>query len=282
MIHITSFANPRMAQAFVDYMAGQNIHLSLQPSQEQALYELWLEDDQFINQVRQELDTFLQNPNDPRYLAASWQTGNADTQFQYRNFLTWGYLKEQSGPLTIAVILLSIIVYLWVEMTDAREVLRYLAWPIGDQQSELWRWISPAFVHFSLSHIGFNLALWWFLAGQVERKLGTGKLFTILLVSALFSNWGQSLFSENNFGGLSGVVYALVSYVWLTGERNPESGVNVPRGLMIFSIIWLFFGYFDILGMHIANAAHTSGLIIGLLMGVWDNRHSFIKHQSSR
>ncbi|WP_273803881.1 rhomboid family intramembrane serine protease GlpG [Providencia rettgeri] len=282
MIHITSFANPRMAQAFVDYMAGQNIHLSLQPSQEQALYELWLEDDQFLNQVRQELDTFLQNPNDPRYLAASWQTGNADTQFQYRNFLTWGYLKEQSGPLTIAVILLSIIVYLWVEITDAREVLRYLAWPIDDQQSELWRWISPAFVHFSLSHIGFNLALWWFLAGQVERKLGTGKLFTILLVSALFSNWGQSLFSENNFGGLSGVVYALVSYVWLTGERNPESGVNVPRGLMIFSIIWLFFGYFDILGMHIANAAHTSGLIIGLLMGVWDNRHSFIKHQSSR
>ncbi len=75
-------------------------------------------------------------------------------------------------------------------MTDAREVLRYLAWPIGDQQTELWRWFSPALVHFSLSHIGFNLALWWF-GWAVERKLGTGKLFTILLVSALFSNWGS-------------------------------------------------------------------------------------------
>lgn len=281
MIHITSFANPRMAQAFVDYMSSKNIHLKIKPSQEQAVFELWLEDEQLQPQVQKELDIFLQDPNHPRYLEASWHTGSADTQFQYRNYLTWGYLKEQSGPLTIAVILLSIVVYLWVEMTDAREVLRYLAWPIGDQQTELWRWFSPALVHFSLSHIGFNLALWWFLAGQVERKLGTGKLFTILLVSALFSNWGQSLFSENNFGGLSGVVYALVSYVWLTGERRPESGISVPRGLMIFSIIWLFFGYFDVLGMHIANAAHTSGLIIGLLMGVWDNRHSF-KHQSSR
>ncbi|EFE52560.1 peptidase, S54 family [Providencia rettgeri DSM 1131] len=270
-----------MAQAFVDYMASKNIHLKIKPSQEQAVFELWLEDEQLQPQVQKELDIFLQDPNHPRYLEASWHTGSADTQFQYRNYLTWGYLKEQSGPLTIAVILLSIVVYLWVEMTDAREVLRYLAWPIGDQQTELWRWFSPALVHFSLSHIGFNLALWWFLAGQVERKLGTGKLFTILLVSALFSNWGQSLFSENNFGGLSGVVYALVSYVWLTGERRPESGISVPRGLMIFSIIWLFFGYFDVLGMHIANAAHTSGLIIGLLMGVWDNRHSF-KHQSSR
>lgn len=49
---------------------------------------------------------------------------------------------------------------------------------------------------------------------------------------------------------------------------------------MAFSILWLFFGYFDILGMHIANAAHTSGLIIGLLMGVWDNRHTFSSKHS--
>ncbi|MBC8654817.1 rhomboid family intramembrane serine protease GlpG, partial [Providencia vermicola] len=52
MIHITSFANPRMAQAFVDYMASQNIHLKMQPSQEQPLFELWLEDDQHLSQVR--------------------------------------------------------------------------------------------------------------------------------------------------------------------------------------------------------------------------------------
>ncbi|HHR6455712.1 TPA: rhomboid family intramembrane serine protease GlpG [Providencia alcalifaciens] len=281
MIHIISFENPRMAQAFVDYMAGQNIQLQVHPSNDQQHYELWLNDEQHTEQVRQELEAFLRNPNDPRYLEASWQTGRTDAQFQYRNYLTFGYLKQQSGPLTIAVILLSIAVYLWVTLTDPREVLYYLGWPIGDQQSELWRWISPAFVHFSISHIGFNLALWWFLAGQVEKKMGTGKLFTILLVSALFSNWGQSLFSENNFGGLSGVVYALVSYVWVTGERRPEIGIGIPRGLMILSIIWLFFGYFDLLGMDIANAAHTSGLIIGLLMGIWDNRLSF-KHQGSK
>ncbi|MGV2470487.1 rhomboid family intramembrane serine protease GlpG, partial [Bacillus subtilis] len=41
MIHIISFANPRMAQAFVDYMASQHIHLQIQPSSEQQQFEVW-------------------------------------------------------------------------------------------------------------------------------------------------------------------------------------------------------------------------------------------------
>lgn len=58
MIHIISFENPRMAQAFVDYMAGQNIQLQLHPSNDQQHYELWLADEQHTEQVRQELETF--------------------------------------------------------------------------------------------------------------------------------------------------------------------------------------------------------------------------------
>ncbi|VEB63161.1 Rhomboid protease glpG [Providencia rustigianii] len=73
MIHIISFANPRMAQAFVDYMASQHIHLQIQPSSEQQQFEVWLADDQQVELVRKELEIFLQNPNDPRYLEASWQ-----------------------------------------------------------------------------------------------------------------------------------------------------------------------------------------------------------------
>lgn len=281
MIHVVSFANPRMAQAFVDYMASQHIQLEIRSVPQQQQVELWLNDEQNLAQVRQELDLFLQDPSNPRYTDASWQTGTTHTTFKYRNYLTFDSLKQRSGPVTIAVIIICVAVYLSLSMTQSFNVLNYLAWPRDGQQLELWRWFSPSFIHFSLSHIGFNLVLWWFLASQVERKLGTAKLVTLFLVAALFSNWGQSLYSGSNFGGLSGVVYALIGYVWLTGERQPEKGVTAPRGLMIFVIIWLFLGYFDILGDDIANAAHTSGLIIGLLMGLWDNRHSF-KHPSSK
>lgn len=43
--------------------------------------------------------------------------------------------------------------------------------------------------------------------------------------------------------------------------------------MMVFSVLWLVIGYFDLFGtMPIANMAHASGLATGLLMAVWDNR----------
>ena len=272
MIHVTTIANPRLAQAFIDYMATYQVQLTAQVNQERQV-ELWLADDKHLEQVNHELSIFLLDPLNPRYQAASWQTGELNSQFNYRNYLTLEYLKNQSGPLTIGILVLCILIYIWMQISGDYNVMTYLAWPSESQQMELWRWFTPAFLHFSISHIAFNLVLWWYLAGQVERQLGFGKLLTITLVAALFSNWGQSIFSGPNFGGISGVVYALVAYVWFTGERQPEKGIYAPRGLMGISILWLFLGYFSILGDQIANAAHTSGLIIGLLMGVWDNRH---------
>ncbi|UYA62246.1 Rhomboid protease GlpG 1 [Pectobacterium sp. F1-1] len=111
---------------------------------------------------------------------------------------------------------------------------------------------------------------WWYLGGPVEKVLGTGKLLVITLVSALVSGWAQSWFSGIYFGGLSGVVYALMGYVWLRGEREPDGDLSMPRSLMAFALLWLVAGYFDILGMSIANAAHVAGLVVGLLMAFWD------------
>lgn len=95
-------------------------------------------------------------------------------------------------------------------------------------------------------------------------------MLVITLVSALVSGWAQSRLSGTHFGGLSGVVYALMGYVWLRGEREPDGYLSMPRSLMAFALLWLVAGYFDILGMSIANAAHVAGLVVGLLMAFWD------------
>ncbi|MEA7515223.1 hypothetical protein ONK27_26390, partial [Salmonella enterica subsp. enterica serovar Virginia] len=42
--------------------------------------------------------------------------------------------------------------------------------------------------------------------------------------------------------GLSGVVYALMGYVWLRGERDPQSGIYLQRGLIIFALLWIVAG----------------------------------------
>ncbi|QAV22951.1 rhomboid family intramembrane serine protease GlpG [Proteus hauseri] len=273
MIHIITLSNPQLADLFVNYMATQHVRIHTQVESQQV--SLWLEDQQQLELVEKELKTFLREPFHPRYQAASWQAGNPQsTGIKYRPSFSLKNMVQQSGPLTVLVVILCVLIYIWQQVVGDYDVMIHLAWPYDESLNlEIWRYITPAFVHFSLTHIAFNLAMWWYLASQTEQKLGTGKLFVIMLVSALFSNWAQSLFTESNFGGLSGVVYALIGYVGLTGLRHPEKGIGVPTGLIIFSIIWIVAGQMGALGDSIANAAHFAGFLIGLLMALWDNRH---------
>ncbi|WON76770.1 rhomboid family intramembrane serine protease GlpG [Serratia sp. UGAL515B_01] len=272
MVRVIAVSNPRLAQAFVDYMATQGVILEVHNAGEAT--EIWLAEDGRLEQVQHELQQFLLDPLNQRYQAASWQAGSTNTGLHYQQFSYLQTIRNKAGPLTLTVMALSIVVYILMQVLGGNTVMFWLSWPQnGSQYSQLWRWVSHALLHFSLLHITFNLLWWWYLGGPLEKRLGAGKLFVITVVSAFFSGWAQSLFSGALFGGLSGVVYALMGYVWLSGERAPESGLSLPRGLMVFSVLWLVAGYFDILGMSIANAAHIAGLVLGLLMAFWDTRH---------
>ncbi|MCT8263364.1 rhomboid family intramembrane serine protease GlpG [Proteus terrae] len=273
MIHIITLSNPQAADLFVNYMTTKGVRIHTKNENQQI--SLWLEDQHQLDMVEKELNTFLREPFHPRYQAASWQTGDPkNTGIKYRPAFSIKNMVQRSSPLTVLVVILCILIFIWQQVVGDYNVMLHLAWPYKESLNfEVWRYITPAFVHFSLMHIAFNLAMWWYLASQTEQRLGTGKLFVIMLVSALFSNWAQSLFTDSNFGGLSGVVYALIGYVGLTGIRNPEKGIGVPTGLIGFSILWIVAGYMGVLGDSIGNTAHFAGFLIGLLMALWDNRH---------
>lgn len=81
MLMITSFSNPRVAQAFVDYMATQGIILTIQ---QHTQTDVWLADESQAGRVNDELARFLENPGDPRYLAASWQSGQTGSGLHYQ------------------------------------------------------------------------------------------------------------------------------------------------------------------------------------------------------
>lgn len=55
MLMITSFANPRVAQAFVDYMATQGVILTIQQNNQS---DVWLADESQAERVRAELARF--------------------------------------------------------------------------------------------------------------------------------------------------------------------------------------------------------------------------------
>ncbi len=59
---ITSFANPRVARAFVDYMATQGVILTIQ---QHTQSDVWLADETRAARVQAELARFSRKPGRP-------------------------------------------------------------------------------------------------------------------------------------------------------------------------------------------------------------------------
>lgn len=64
-------------------MATQGIILTIQ---QHTQSDIWLADESQAGRVQAELTRFLENPADPRYLAASWQSGHTNSGLHYQRF----------------------------------------------------------------------------------------------------------------------------------------------------------------------------------------------------
>ncbi|MGD9983600.1 MAG: rhomboid family intramembrane serine protease [Porticoccaceae bacterium] len=137
---------------------------------------------------------------------------------------------------------------------------------------EYWRLLTPAFLHFGLFHIVFN-SLWiWEFGRRVEPLAGHANFLLIFLAIAAGANVGQYLWHPNDlFGGLSGVVYGLLGYIWVRNKLAPHPLLGLAPGIFPLMIIWLLVclaGVVDLfLQGGVANGAHVTGLIIGALFG---------------
>ncbi len=273
MIQLLVLGDARMAQALVDYLATLGIPCEL--TQSELGVSVWLADERRLAQAQQEVKRFLSEPNHPRYMEASWQSGHADARIDYSKGMmdpVTDFL-HQAGPLTLVVIIACLAIYaldaiglpIFDELAFHPTLAQFTDW-------QAWRYVTPAFIHFSVLHLVFNLLWWWYLGGQIEQRLGSGKLFILLIVGAALPNIAEFFASGPRFGGLSGVVYALLGYSWLRTRLQPNCGLAMPPALMGFMLVWLVLGFLDMLGTPTANMAHLVGLLVGLAQG-WLDRH---------
>jgi len=96
-------------------------------------------------------------------------------------------------------------------------------------------------------------------------------MLLLLLVAGIGANLAQYVTGTVLFGGMSGVVYALLGHVWLMSRRAPNSGFFVPQMLVVFMLGWMVFTMTDIASTvgfgNVANEAHLGGLLVGLATG---------------
>ena len=182
-----------------------------------------------------------------------------------------GWRWRPRGPLTSTVITLTLLVYLLLTLIPAQtfDLLRFFT--DGAEMAGLgqWRWFSPVLLHFSPLHLLFNLLWWWVLGAQVERHEGWPRLLQLLVLAAVLPNLLQWWWQGPGFGGLSGVVYALIGYVWLCGRLNSALRYRLSNALMVMAVLWLLWGFVAFIGPAMANGAHLGGLLIGLVLAGW-------------
>jgi GlpG protein len=133
---------------------------------------------------------------------------------------------------------------------------------------QLWRLVSPAWLHFSFAHLAFNLALIVYFGRRIERGAGTLVLLTSVAIIAAVSNVSQFLASGSPlFGGLSGVAYGLFGFVVVRGRQRPHEDVwHLPIAFvvaMLVSLAVMASGITEPFGLAIANVAHVGGLLCG-------------------
>lgn len=235
-----------------------------------------LEDAEQYEAARAEVEHFLAEPDHPRYWQASWQTGDDAVRLRYAaqpgGLRAWWY---RGGPVTKGVTLLCLAVFLllWVKGQPVYEALRFPAALTPEAfQHQWWRLLTPTVLHFSVMHIAFNLLWWWELGSLIERSQSSLQLALVTVTIALFADLGQFLAYGPGFGGLSGVVYGLLGYIWLYPRFNPAIGFQLRK-----EVVWIMLGFLalgwsglidPLVGGKVSNIGHTIGLGVGIVLGV--------------
>jgi len=288
-------------------------------------FEIWVKDEDQLAQAKSCLEEFLANPDDAKYRTAVHQADSlARQQEKKRQEIQKRVVKinptrpgKRRQPLTLFMIGISVVVFLATDFGKPtawdKPVFRALSFssvtgaplkqellqndgnlhPIGVRlasikRGELWRLITPIFIHFSVMHILFNCIMLYQLGGRVENRYGTLWMATLVICSAILSNLAQCIVPEsmggsvglitvNNFlvhamGGLSGVVFAMFGFIWMKSLFDRSSGFYLPSSTVIIIMGFFFFcmvpGSEAIIG-NVANWAHAVGLAVGMVTGYW-------------
>ncbi|XKM14562.1 rhomboid family intramembrane serine protease GlpG [Orbaceae bacterium ac157xtp] len=272
---LVSFKQAEFAYTFADYLATKNITVRVEVDDSNG-YSLFLDDVKHdeLEFVKRELEPYLNNPFSNKYQQATWREDRDAkvnrSSFSSQNFKNIFPKISTNGSLTIAVSFFCIVVFILLSIVGDDEVLSYLGFPISDEyRFEVWRYITPIFIHFSILHILFNLSWWWYLGGMVERYLGVWKLVEVVILTGLLSNFAQDYFTGPYFGGLSGVVYGLTGYVWFLDKLGYNKNIKFETSMFVFVLIWMGLGFFNIIS-DMANMAHLVGLVVGILIAFKD------------
>ena len=281
MRKLSDFKAEKEALRFWSFLCKEKIDSNLEKKEDGNGWEIWISEEDQLGQALMHYQEFAEKPNDSKFNSEqrvlpeneSFSRKGKRHFKEYNLREMWQSREKTPGVFTLALIITSVAVFLVSGMGQNTEIVGsfFISEKLDGRLSEftsgqVWRVITPIFLHLGPLHLLFNMFWLYELGSQIERKKG-GKFFlTFLLFVAIFSNLTQFTFSGPNFGGMSGVIYGLFGYVWIKSRLDPGDGFLIdPAAAMIMFGFFLicFTGVFG----GVANWAHAGGLAVGLAWG---------------
>lgn len=300
----------RDARRFLAFLITQDIEATCE--REGEAWAVWIHDEDRLTQARNLLKDYQNHPDDPRFQDAQ-RVANQKLQdtlakrdaasknvVEVRGQWRGGNVVGRSAPLVIALIVISLLVAALTNFGTLLDSSAYRSLSFVEVnldglrkgqppppafrdilKGQVWRLVTPIFIHFGAMHLAFNSLALFMLGSQMEARRGPYFFVLFLFVAAVISNAAQAIGSPAHafsFGGLSGVLYAIFGYMWivvLNGNRErydlSSSNIAIMLGWLVLCILRELPATADmvkfIIPENIANVAHVAGLVVGVAFG---------------
>ena len=284
------------AERFADYLLTRGVTAMVED--EDGLWLIWVVEEDRLDYARDELEAFKDSPGDERFLnvqaeakkirdAERSRAVQAERNFQdVRNQWqpTIGAAAKRT-PITVALIAICIIVAIWTRLGNNGAAADHFFWVsyrhtqenewrptniddvmVDIYDGQVWRIFAPMILHLGPLHLLFNMMWLYMLGGQIERAKGKVKFVAFVLLLAAISGFAQAVVVQQPFfGGMSGVVYGLLGYVWMKMKFDPRDHFYISQSNILFMMAWFIICFMP--GTGVANGGHAGGLVAGLLIG---------------
>lgn len=170
----------------------------------------------------------------------------------------------------------NVLFFLYLELAGSSEDIYFMYTkgamfaPAVLEEKEYYRLITAMFMHFGIHHIVNNMLVLFVMGEQLEKLLGHVKYLIFYLACGVGSNWLSMIQKAADsgivsagasgaiFGVIGGLLYAVIVNKGTLGELS-------TRQLAVMILFSLYFGYTS---TGVDQAAHISGLLLGVLFGI--------------
>ena len=269
MIKIASMSLDKNLSSYSNYLKGIGIVHRI--TEESGRLSIYVANPDNLSKAKHMLDLYM---NDQLEISDNF----VEEKLFPLDFNLLGLLRQT--PITTCIIGLTILLAIITSLGSDLSAFSVLLYPLFDASRlpgslielnpvlALIKTVTPMFLHFGELHLVFNMVWMWYFGKQLEQTLPAWLFLSTIILISFTGNTVQYLVSGyNNFGGMSGVIYGLLGFSWIVSKFQIKKNMIITNSLFLFFIVSLVL--MEVFASSkIATAAHVSGLVSGLIVGI--------------